>query len=40
VLTGQFKAQHKAVNLGDVIREIDDARDEEVAKRMRMQQGM
>jgi len=39
VLTGQFKAQHKAVNLGDVIREIDDARDEEVAKRMRMQQG-
>jgi RIO kinase 1 len=38
VLTGQFKAQHKAVNLGDVIREIDDARDEEAAKRLRMQQ--
>ena len=38
-LTGRFQAEHKAVNLGDVIREIDDARDEEAAKRLRMQSG-
>ncbi|KGM40579.1 kinase [Aquabacterium sp. NJ1] len=39
VLTGQFKRQHKAVDLEGVIREIDDAVDEEHARRLRMQQG-
>ncbi len=39
VLTGHFKPQHKPVNLGDVMREIDDAKDEEVARRLRMQEG-
>ena len=38
-LTGRFTPERKAVNLGDVIREIDDARDEEAARRLRMQQG-
>jgi RIO kinase 1 len=39
VLTGQFKRQHKAVDLEGVMREIDDAVDEEHARRLRMQQG-
>jgi RIO kinase 1 len=37
VLTGRFQRDDKAVNLGDVIRVIDDARDEEAARRLRMQ---
>ncbi|HEX5355539.1 MAG TPA: PA4780 family RIO1-like protein kinase [Aquabacterium sp.] len=39
VLTGQFKRQHKAVDLEGVMREIDDAVDEEHTRRLRMQQG-
>ncbi len=39
VLTGRFLREDKAVNLGDVIREIDDARDEDAARRLRMQTG-
>ncbi len=39
VLTGHFKPPHKPVNLGDVMRDIDEAKDEEVAKRLRMQGG-
>jgi RIO kinase 1 len=39
VLTGHFKPQHKPVNLGDVMREIDDAKDEEAARRLRIQEG-
>lgn len=39
VLTGQFKHQRGAVDLGSVLREIDDARDEESARRLRMQAG-
>ncbi|TAK91393.1 MAG: serine protein kinase RIO [Aquabacterium sp.] len=39
VLTGQYKRQHKAVDLEGVMREIDDAVDEEHARRLRMQQG-
>jgi RIO kinase 1 len=39
VLTGRFWRDDKAVNLGDVIREIDDARDEDAARRLRMQSG-
>jgi RIO kinase 1 len=38
-LTGQFQRQDKPVNLGDVIRVIDDAKDEEAARRLRMQEG-
>jgi RIO kinase 1 len=38
-LTGQFKRQSGPVDLGGVIREIDDARDEEAMRRLRMQQG-
>jgi RIO kinase 1 len=37
VLTGRFQRDDKAVNLGDVIRVIDDARDEDAARRLRMQ---
>ncbi len=37
VLTGRFQRDDKAVNVGDVIRVIDDARDEEAARRLRMQ---
>jgi RIO kinase 1 len=37
-LTGQFKHKAGPVDLGGVIREIDDARDEEAARRLRMQQ--
>jgi RIO kinase 1 len=38
-LTGHFQRQDKPVNLGDVIRVIDDAKDEEAARRLRMQEG-
>lgn len=37
-LTGQFKRATGPVDLGAVIREIDDASDEEAARRLRMQQ--
>ena len=36
VLTGRFQQSTKAVDLGGVLREIDDARDEEAARRLRM----
>ena len=36
-LTGHFKASDKAVDLGGVMREIDDAKAEEAARRLRMQ---
>jgi RIO kinase 1 len=36
VLTGRFERQNVAVDLGGVLREIDDARDEEAARRLRM----
>jgi len=36
-LTGHFKRPTGPVNLGEVMREIDDARDEEAARQMRMQ---
>lgn len=36
-LTGRFEHENGAVDLGGVIREIDDARDEEAARRLRMQ---
>jgi RIO kinase 1 len=38
-LTGRFQRENKPVNLGDVIRVIDDAKDEEAARRLRMQEG-
>jgi RIO kinase 1 len=38
VLTGRFQREDRPVNLGEVIREIDDARDEEAARRLRLQQ--
>ena len=38
-LSGRFERQHAAVDLGAVLREIDDARDEEAARRLRMQMG-
>ena len=37
VLTGRFEREAKAVDLGGVLREIDDARAEEAARRLRMQ---
>ena len=37
VLTGRFERKAGAVDLGGVLREIDDARDEEAARRLRMQ---
>ena len=37
-LTGKFKRPTGPVDLGQVMREIDDARDEEAARRLRMQQ--
>ena len=37
VLTGRFQQQRGAVDLGSVMREIDAARDEESARRLRMQ---
>jgi RIO kinase 1 len=36
-LTGRFERAQKTVDLGSVMREIDDARDEEAARRLRMQ---
>ncbi|ACB35257.1 protein of unknown function RIO1 [Leptothrix cholodnii SP-6] len=36
-LTGRFKHKAGAVDLGSVLREIDDARDEEAARRLRLQ---
>ena len=35
-LTGQFDAQHAAIDMQAVMREIDDARAEDVARRLRM----
>ncbi|HSI60845.1 MAG TPA: PA4780 family RIO1-like protein kinase [Ideonella sp.] len=37
VLTGRYERKAGAVDLGAVMREIDDAKDEEAARRMRMQ---
>jgi len=37
VLTGRHHQSHKPVDLRGVMREIDDARDEEAARRLRMQ---
>lgn len=37
-LTGRFRRQAGPVDLGGVLREIDDARDEEAARRLRMRQ--
>ena len=37
VLTGRFERKAGAVDVRSVLREIDDARDEEAAKRLRMQ---
>ncbi len=39
VLTGRFEHQAGPVDLGSVVREIDDARAEEAARRLRVQQG-
>ena len=36
-LTGRYERQHGAVDLGALMREIDDARDEEAMRRLRMQ---
>ncbi|RZI80464.1 MAG: serine protein kinase RIO [Rubrivivax sp.] len=36
-LTGHFQRDEKPVDLGSVLREIDDAKDEEAARRLRMQ---
>ncbi len=36
LLSGRFEQRHKPVDLGSVMREIDDAHDEEQARRMRM----
>ncbi|MCV2421635.1 PA4780 family RIO1-like protein kinase [Paucibacter sp. DJ2R-2] len=37
-LSGRFQQQHRPVDLRGVLREIDDARDEDAARRLRMQQ--
>ena len=37
VLSGQFAAPTRAVDLGSVVREIDDAKAEDAARRLRMQ---
>jgi RIO kinase 1 len=37
-LTGHFEHSTKPVDLGGVLREIDDAKDEEAARRLRMQE--
>jgi RIO kinase 1 len=37
VLTGRYERKPGSVDLGSVLREIDDARDEEAARRLRMQ---
>jgi len=39
VLTGRFERKRTAVNVGEVLREIDDARAEEAARRLRLQPG-
>ena len=39
LLTGRFEANTAKVDVGSVMREIDDARDEEAARRMRMAAG-
>lgn len=39
VLTGRFERKHAAVDVGDVLREIDDARAEEAARRLRLPPG-
>jgi RIO kinase 1 len=39
VLTGRFERKRTAVNMGEVLREIDDARAEEAARRLRQQPG-
>jgi RIO kinase 1 len=39
VLTGRYTPQAGAVDLGSVMREIDDARDEDAARRLRMSVG-
>ena len=36
-LTGRFERVHGAVDMGGVMREIEDARDEEAARRLRLQ---
>ena len=36
-LTGHFEQAHKPVDLGGVLREIDDAQEEDAARRLRMQ---
>ena len=36
-LTGRFKHDQTPANLGAVLREIDDARAEEAARRLRLQ---
>lgn len=36
-LTGHFERPAGTVDVGSVLREIDDARDEEAARRLRMQ---
>ena len=36
MLTGSFEAPHKAVDIGGVLREVDNARAEEAARRLRM----
>ena len=38
-LTGRFVHKHGPVDLGSVVREIDDARDEDAARRLRQQTG-
>ncbi len=38
VLTGRFEHKHGAIDVDDVMREIDDARIEEAARRMRLQE--
>jgi RIO kinase 1 len=37
VLSGRFERVARSVDLGGVLREIDDARAEEAARRLRMQ---
>jgi RIO kinase 1 len=39
VLTGRFERKLQAVDLGGVMREIDDARLEEAARLLRLQPG-
>jgi len=38
-LSGRFRQEQRPVDLRGVLREIDDARDEDAARRLRMQQG-